>query len=660
MQPPRIVLMPVVINDDFTISYIGDDVPGAAVVPSVVAGSPEGAPQVLPADVAGSNLTVDISSGASSLTPDCPAVDGLHVVAPPPAIDPVEPASASSFESWVKLGFDLEVAEALTCVGAPLSSLCTTPRPPLTSREVLACDRPWIGAFTARVTQALASVGVVTCGTARDLPSQQPVAPPGAAALSGAGSGPMVPAPGSSLSLVPTDSSVATTAKAVEEADRLKAIELFIAVVPESALAAACCFADVDEWLRVPEARRRSTLARHLGSYSAGAINGSRLALLRLGRWLDANGFPEQRAAWRCSGGLLACFVQDEQECSRSKTGGLSVPNSLRNGLAFAAHRLKLALDVDAEAFVNIAQLPPRTPQPALATTIRMFYHFIHLTRHHPVPVVRLYAAGLSLASVSALRLRDCQRASIQLRARYVAGSCYTSKHPKRRQPMVMPFFAPLVDHQSLGDWWLPLPQGSPTFGGCGPDFIFPKLAVPRGQDLSHSRVVRLPGPARSADVIKAMRHILTLPPLSMSAAEAKRYSGHSMRHLLPTVARILGFSKEERDELGRWAPSAEHSNRRRAMSNAYASEAECGRILDILRRLLKRLHEVVTKMGGPSRLPAAGGWQAFADAAGYAGDATFGDDEIDRQVGAEASSSESDDDADATVVYVECRAASG
>ena len=64
--------------------------------------------------------------------------------------------------------------------------------------------------------------------------------------------------------------------------------------------------------------------------------------------------------------------------------------------------------------------------------------------------------------------------------------------------------------------------------------------------------------------------------------------------------------------------------------------------------------------MGGPSRLPAAGGWQAFADAAGYAGDATFGDDEIDRQVGAEASSSESEDDADATVVYVECRAASG
>lgn len=96
-------------------------------VPSVVAGSLDGAPQVLPAAVAGSNLTVGTSGGASSLIPDCPAVEPLHVVAPPSAIDPVELASASSFESWVKLGFDLEVADVLTCVGAFLSSLCTTP-----------------------------------------------------------------------------------------------------------------------------------------------------------------------------------------------------------------------------------------------------------------------------------------------------------------------------------------------------------------------------------------------------------------------------------------------------------------------------------------------------------------------------------------------------
>jgi len=441
--------------------------------------------------------------------------------------------------------------------------------------------------------------------------------------------------------------------EAAEEAERLRAMDLLLTVVPTSALAEACCFTDAAEWARVPEKRRRSILTRHLGSYSAGALDNSRRALIRLGRWLESNGFADLRITWKCSGGILAWFVQDEQECSRSKSGGLTVPNSLRNGLAFAAHHLKLPLAVDAPAFVNVAQLPARPPQPALATTLRMLYHFISLSKHHSAPVVRLYAAGLTLASVSALRLRDCQRASVALRPDYIAGSCYTSKHPKRRQPLVMPFFAPKVQQQSLSDWWLPLPQGSPTFGGCGPDFIFPKLSVPRGQHFSSPKVVRLPGPARSSDVIKAMRHILTLPPLSMSEVEAKRYSGHSMRHLLPTLARILGFSKEERDEIGRWAPSVECANRRRSMSNMYASEAECDRILDILRRLLQRLHEVVSRMGGPDKLPAVGGWKVFADAAGCT-DVIIGNAEVDAQVGAEASSSESDDD-DATVVYVEC-----
>jgi len=29
-----------------------------------------------------------------------------------------------------------------------------------------------------------------------------------------------------------------------------------------------------------------------------------------------------------------------------------------------------------------------------------------------------------------------------------------TSKHPKRRQPMVMPFFAPLITEPALSGWW--------------------------------------------------------------------------------------------------------------------------------------------------------------------------------------------------------------
>ena len=80
---------------------------------------------------------------------------------------------------------------------------------------------------------------------------------------------------------------------------------------------------------------------------------------------------------------------------------------------------------------------------------------------------------------------------------------------------------------------------------------------------------------------------------------------------------------------------------------NIYASEAECDKILGILNRLVARLHEVVQSMGGHTKLPARGGWSQFASAAcgGSHTAAVVNDDDVETQVGAEASSSESSDD---------------
>jgi hypothetical protein len=110
---------------------------------------------------------------------------------------------------------------------------------------------------------------------------------------------------------------------------------------------------------------------------------------------------------------------------------------------------------------------------------------------------------------------------------------------------------------------------------------------------------------------------ICSLKPLDSSQrpsrVKARRYSGHSLRHLIPTVARILGFSIEERNELARWAAAADRPSQRNAMSNVYASEAECDKVLGILKCLVARMHEVVQLMGGPTHLPATGGWSQFA-----------------------------------------------
>ena len=80
----------------------------------------------------------------------------------------------------------------------------------------------------------------------------------------------------------------------------------------------------------------------------------------RLDKWLRGNALDvacgtSSSPHFIVSGGVLAWFVQEEQAASRSKKGGLSVPNALRNKLVWCATHLTLNLAVGAAAFVNIA-----------------------------------------------------------------------------------------------------------------------------------------------------------------------------------------------------------------------------------------------------------------------------------------------------------------
>lgn len=172
-----------------------------------------------------------------------------------------------------------------------------------------------------------------------------------------------------------------------------------------------------------------------------------------------------------------------------------------------------------------------------------------------------------------------------------------------------------------------------------GPDYLFPAIRVPRGSDITHQAASRLDYPAKTSEVIKVMRFLLTQAPLRLTRGQAARYSGHSLRHLMPTLARLFGFPKEERDELARWAPTPEGRGQRRSMSNMYAQEAECGRVLSIVKKLLDRLSSTVRELGGPSKLPATGGWQLF--------DTPESGVDLDglTEAGAEPSSSEEDSD---------------
>ena len=540
---------------------------------------------------------------------------------------------------WRMRGFEPIVA--LACELYRVCPVDVGPGAPRTAVAVLGGLDPLLGPASPAVRRFVAN------GSHRLLaPPPVPAVTPAPAptAVAGVSSpsllGPQETAP--RLTAVP--GTTLDTAQAVEAADVRRELDRLLGLVHPAYLAAACGFS-AGEWPRVPESRRASLALAHLGSFSAGSLRGCRLALTRLVAWLEVNHFPEAAACITAppsgdsvSGGLLSWWVQDERDASVSSRGGASVPSSLRAGCVFAVRNLRLPLDVDAVGFAHVAALPARAPVPALSATVGMLFHFSRLSSSHASPIIRIYCFGFVLCLLAALRLRDAQRASVSFRSGYISGACFSSKHPKRRSALVMPFFAPLPEGRlagALGDWAAP-GRSSPSL--LGPDFLFPRLRVPRGVCPSDPRVTTLPGPARSADVIRAMRHVLTLPPLSMSPDRARLYSGHSLRHLLPTLARLLGLPKEERDELARWAPTPEARGQRRAMSNMYAQEAECSRVLDICRRVLARM--LVCTRAHVDVMPAEGGWDAFTPAAPQHVDA-----------GVEASDSGSDSDSDETVL---------
>ena len=446
----------------------------------------------------------------------------------------------------------------------------------------------------------------------------------------------------------------------LEREQRSAEMHVLLSVVPVK-YHALCVGATEREWAKYPLERRTELLTRHLCSFSAGSLAGCRRALLRLHRWLLVNNLSDVCEDYNCSGATLSWFGIDEQKVSRG--GGRTVIHALRSGLDFGRRHLALAgLQTDNDAFVNVAALPPRPPTPAKAVTVAVYYHLLWLSRHG-CRIGSLYASLLVTCCIAALRVRDAQRAALRFslsgldggpECTTLAGTCYTSKHPKRRAAMPMPFF--VVAWPSHAEWYAPaVTQCCGASGESnGRDYLFPALRVPRRKTFGDEGVVVLDAPARSATVIAVLRWLLTLPPLSYTKKEAATFSGHSMRHFMPTLARFMALPEEDRLELARWAATCDTRGRRHSMPNRYASEAESPRIFQIQRELFRRLDQAIgvdaadaASLPNAPVLPFRDGWVALQRALEAGADASDGQRfaQPDADVGAECSSSESDDD---------------
>ena len=303
---------------------------------------------------------------------------------------------------------------------------------------------------------------------------------------------------------------------------------------------------------------------------------------------------------------------------------------SLRAGLAWAAaHAGCSGLNVKADVLLSIAAPPATLAKQAMSVTLRVLLHLRHLQVHHPSPLVQFYAAGFELLCTASLRMRDAQRAVVsyvedvatlegQGRLGFLSGVCFSSKHPKRRSAKQKLFFAPLrvgAGGDGPDGYIHRLIQGRDSLGGSGWDYIFPRVSVPRTQNLSSPDAKIMAGPAPSAEAIRHLRGLLTLPPLSLTAAQAAAFSGHSGRHFLVTLAKSIAkrtnglprYSDDELSLLGDWLEGS--------MVTRYSSEQYLEAKLSLLTRLLEDVERLLgAAPGGGVDLPYKGGWAELAD----------------------------------------------
>ena len=203
----------------------------------------------------------------------------------------------------------------------------------------------------------------------------------------------------------------------------------------------------------------------------------------------------------------------------------------------------------------------------------------------------------------------------------HLLGSCYTSKHPKRRSPKPKAFGAPRRVGCDADDYLDFLVKRREELGLQAADFLFPRTSAKRGQPFGSEGTVVLEGPAPSAEVIRRLRAMLQLPPLGLSAAEAAAFSGHSPRHFMVCFATAVAshfspprYSADELAVCGDW---------QEGMVARYSAETLAVRRLELLTRLLQDVDAVLQFAHSVGMdLPAAGGW---ADLAGLLASASDG-----------------------------------
>ncbi|KAJ1633769.1 hypothetical protein T492DRAFT_978749, partial [Pavlovales sp. CCMP2436] len=285
-----------------------------------------------------------------------------------------------------------------------------------------------------------------------------------------------------------------------------------------------------------------------IASWSDSSISQCNLALRELNHFLNkAAGTPFDVPPVQLRAFLMEAALR-----------GTSVPRSRLDGLCFAVNHLHIT-EIPAKAeivTIYVSSKQRAAPEPAGATwpTVQMVLHLKCIAAsEHLFPVVRYYAATLSLCCFQSLRVIDAQH----------------SKKPSSRAPK--PFTWSASTQGLLGTAWArPIDEAwgtqSPTdLRSVRVDFLLYVL-----DSYSMLGEPRLACPIKKAnhqEIEHAMRALLAFNPLRMPRSQSQKFTGHSLCHFMTELGGAMLVDPADRTVLGRHGASGTR-NRRNLRAN--------------------------------------------------------------------------------------------
>ena len=350
------------------------------------------------------------------------------------------------------------------------------------------------------------------------------------------------------------------------------------------------------------EAKRvRSFLAdkakRHLASMS-----NARRALLALYDYASHIGIT--LGNFKASVGLISAFLS-------SQVARTMAASRLR-GLIWAQHNYTIDIVADHASLKSYLERLGSGSGHAETMPVKIACHLAVIASDKQQPeYTRSLAGGLYLLATASLRWADAQRSTWRVLSGTLEGSGQTKTG-----------FAYWwgEKHDLLGgsDWYRPLIKSYKHLASP-PDFIFRKAEFVRGKTGSLDGFINWgEGPARKSHVVSGFVELLQMEPLALSLEMAKKYSRiHGARRLFPTLGRYLSaslaLSIDDRQELGRWAPSSGGSSSHAApMANLYASDAQRARCVATRKRVADATRNRIRDVGWVNLPLDGGGFESF------------------------------------------------